>query len=379
MFISMKDIAKLFGIMIMICCASFVCTLFLNYQLDLRALAPLISGAAATAMYEAHISMGRIIVIVTGGCLVATSMIMLMFYIKNYIDAHGKQLGILKALGYSELAIAKHFWCFGLSVLIGALCGYTLAYLYFPTFYRAQNAEGLFPAFSASFHPLLAFLLIAVPTIAFFFLSVVYADLKLKHPVLDLLNERVEYKVKPYQDTQTNAPFLKELARATLKGKRTLVFFVAFSAFCFSAMVQMSLSMNDLASDTFAFMILGIGLILAFMTLFLSLSAVVKGNSKTIAIMRVFGYEDKACTHAILHPYRPISYIGFAIGTIYQYALLKLVTSLVFADVEHMPSYQFDVKALCITLVCFILVYELIMAVYAMRIRRLSLKSIMLE
>ena len=45
--------------------------------------------------------------------------------------------------------------------------------------------------------------------------------------------------------------------------------------------------MNELASETFAWMILLIGLILAFITLFLSLTIVVKGNTKTIAMMRV--------------------------------------------------------------------------------------------
>lgn len=379
MLLSIKDMAKLIGIMIISCCAVFVCTLFLNYQMDLMELEPLIVEEAAIAMVQAQLSMGKIIVIVTGACLVVTSMILLLFYIKNYIDSHSRQLGVLKALGYHELAIAKHFWCFGISVFLGALIGYMLAYLYFPTFYEAQNEQGLFPSFSASFHPLLAFAIIAVPTFIFFLLSILYAYTMLKHPVLDLLNEKVEAKNKPYKDHSKQRPFLKELSKATLQNKRILTFFVTFSAFCFSAMVQMSLSMVDLASETFAFMMVSIGLILAFMTLLLSLSACIKGNTKTIAMMRVLGYDYKDCAHAILHPYRPFSYLGFAIGTIYQYALLKLVMCFVFEDVEHMPVYHFNTQAFGITLLCFVIVYELIMVIYSMRIQHLSLKSIMLE
>ena len=111
---------------------------------------------------------------------------------------------------------------------------------------------------------------------------------------------------------------MKDLRGVTLRSKKSLVFFVAFSAFCFSAMVQMSFSMDELASETFAVMVLSIGLILAFVTLFLSLSSVVKGNTKTIAMMRVFGYDDTTCSRYILGAYRPISYLGFAIGTVYQ-------------------------------------------------------------
>ena len=144
-------------------------------------------------------------------------------------------------------------------------------------------------------------------------------------------------------------------------------------------MAQMSLSMNELASETFAWMILLIGLILAFITLFLSLSSVVKGNTKTIAMMRVFGYEDNICSYAILGAYRPISYIGFAIGTGYQYCLLKIVMSFVFADIKNMPEYNFDFKALVITLTAFVITYELIMYLYSLRIKKLSVKSVMLE
>ena len=69
-------------------------------------------------------------------------------------------------------------------------------------------------------------------------------------------------------------------------------------------MVQMSTSMTDLSSKEMAVMVLAIGLILAFVTLFLSLSSVVKGNAKTIAMMRVFGYNHGDCAKAVLGGYR---------------------------------------------------------------------------
>lgn len=379
MIVGLKDTAKLFGISIIGCCAVFVCTLFLNYNIDLVVIENEIATEAGIAIYNAQVSMGKVTSAVTGGCLVITSVIMLLFYVKNYIDTHGKELGILKALGYSNLKIAKHFWVFGLSVLIGCFWGFVLAFLYLPTFYEVQNADRLFPDMSVSFHPLLAFLLIGMPTIFFVTISVLYAYLKLKKPVLDLLREKQEYKAKIGKEDTKDCPFLRDLSRTTLKSKKTLVFFVAFSAFCFSAMAQMSLSMNELASETFAWMVLLIGLILAFMTLFLSLTSVVKGNTKTIAMMRVFGYEDNICSHAILGAYRPISYIGFIIGTGYQYCLLKIMVTFIFADIEHMPEYNFDFKAFVITLVTFVITYELIMYLYTLRIKKLSVKSVMLE
>lgn len=379
MIIGIKDTLKLFGISIIACCAVFVCTLFLNYNIDLVSIENEITTEAGILMYNAQVSMGKVTATVTGGCLVATSIVMLLFYVKNYIDTHGKELGILKALGYSNIKIAKHFWVFGLSVFVGCILGFIVAFLYLPTFYEIQNAEELFPELTPQFHPFLTFALVGIPSIVFTVISVLFAYFKLKNPVLDLLREKRESKSKISKEDKSNTPFLKGLSRTTLKSKKALVFFIAFSAFCFSAMVQMSLSMNELASETFAWMILLIGLILAFISLFLSLTSVVKGNTKTIAMMRVFGYEDNICSRAILGAYRPISYIGFAIGTVYQYVLLKLVMTFVFADIENMPEYNFNFKALVITLIAFVITYELIMYLYSLNIKKLSFKSIMLE
>ena len=380
MIIGIKDAIKLIGISIIACCAVFVCTMFLNYNIDIAALKNEITTAGGAAMYNAIVSTGKVVAAVSGGCLAATSAVMLLFYVKNYIDTHGKELGILKALGYSNINIAKHFWTFGSSVFVGCALGYALAFLYLPTFYELQNADRLFPEIKAHFHPVLAFLLICVPAIIFAILAVIYAYLRLKNPVLDLLKERREYKAKAANRDSSDLPFLKDLARSTVRGRKSLVFFIAFSAFCFSAMVQMSVSMRDLASKEMAAMMLAIGLILAFATLFLSLSSVVKGNAKTIAIMRVFGYEHSACAKAVLGGYRPFAYLGFALGTGYQYALLKIMVTVVFADVVGLPEYGFDWKACGATLILFVFAYEAAMWAYARGgIRRATVKGVMLE
>ena len=379
--IRLKDTVKLFVITIIACCAVFVCTLFLSYNIDLAAIKDEITTEAGTVMYNAQVLMGRVIAGVSGGCLIATSVVMLLFYVKNYISTHGKELGILKALGYSNIHIAKHFWIFGLSVLVGCALGFAIGYLYLPTFYQKQapDLQTLIPELKVQFHPLLTFALVCAPTIVFVVISVLFAYLKLKSPVLDLLREKQNVKVKIGRDGKGDTPFLKDLRSLTLRSRKSLVFFVAFSAFCFSAMVQMSFSMNELASETFAVMILSIGLILAFVTLFLSLSSVVKGNTKTIAMMRVFGYDDTARSRYILGAYRPISWLGFAIGTAYQYGLLRLMVSVVFADIGNVPEYSFNFKAFLVTLVLFVFVYELVMYLYSRSIKRLSVKSIMLE
>lgn len=168
-------------------------------------------------------------------------------YIKNYIDIHCKELGILKALGYSNMTIARSFWVFGLSILLGCVVGYVIAYLYLPTFYMQNNTDKLFPDIMVQFHPLLCFLLTIAPTLLFSIISVLYADFKLKQPVINLLREIKPVKFKKIKYKNSELPFLQELPKTTVRSQKTLVFFTAFSAFCFSAMVQMSMSMKQLA------------------------------------------------------------------------------------------------------------------------------------
>lgn len=381
MIIGLKDGLKLFGITIVACCAAFVCTLFLSYNIDLSAIKNEITTEAGLAMYDAQVMTGRVVAGVSGGCLVATSVVMLLFYVKDYVDTHGKELGILKALGYSDIKIAKSFSAFGLSVLVGCVVGFAAGLLYLPAFYQKQNPaeQNLIPALKVKFHPLLAFSLTCAPALVFAGVAVLFAYAGLKTPVLNLLREKREYNYKPHNKKDKDLPFLKELSAVTLKSKKTLVFFVAFSAFCFSSMVQMSYSMNTLASETFAAMVLAIGLILAFVTLLLSLSAVVKQNAKTIALMRAFGYEDSAARRRIFGAYRPVACIGFALGSAYQYGLLRLMVTVVFAGVENVPAYSFDYKALSVTAALFAVAYELAIYLFSLRIKKMSVKNVMTE
>lgn len=144
-------------------------------------------------------------------------------------------------------------------------------------------------------------------------------------------------------------------------------------------MTQMSFSMDELASEMFSFMTITIGLVLSFTTLFLGITTVVNSNTKTIAMMQVFGYSYKDCKNSILNGYRPLAYIGFAIGTVYQFVLLKITVSVVFKDVANIPEYNFDFVTFTFSLVTFIIVYEFIIYFYSLRIKHISIKEIMLE
>lgn len=378
MVIGIKDAAKLLGISVISCCAVLVCTMFLNFYFDVVQVEDRVAPGQAMILYQAQVSTAKVVCLVTGGCLLLTSVVMLFFYVKHYIDTHKKELGILKALGYSDFEVAVPFWVFGISVLIGTAAGFGGAFLLMPKFYELQNAEGLLPEISIRFHWQVFLFFVVLPTAAFALLAVLYACRKLGRPTILLLRDdpgTSPGKAGRWEDRER--PFLEDVRKTTLRSKKTLAFFILFASFCYSAMTQMSFSMKDLSSEMMGIMMLVIGLVLAFATLFLAITTVVRGNTKAIAMMRVFGYSHKECCQALLGGYRPLGYIGFVIGTVYQYGLLRVMVDVVFRDMEGVPVYEFDVPMMLLSLVSFLVVYEAIMFCYAGRIKKVSVKEVM--
>ncbi len=382
MVVGIKDAAKLTGVSIIAFCAVLVCTMFLNFNMDIAGIKEEITMPQTLAFYEAQVSAAKVVSIVSGGCLLATSVVMLLFYIRHYIDTHRKELGILKALGYSNLQIARNFGVFGVSILIGTALGFGGAFLLMPLFYEIQNEDKILPEILIHFHPVLLAGLVIVPTAAFAALAVAYAGFQLRKPALALLRDSFQHSGKAKRrgkERDSDREFTEDLKKNTLKSKKTLVFFIVFASFCFSSMTQMSFGMKELSGVMMGAMMLLIGLVLACTTLFLAITTVIRGNTKTIAMMRVFGYSQEECCKAVLGGYRPLAYVGFAIGTGYQYGLLRMMVDIVFRDIPGVPAYEFDVPVMLISLAAFLVIYELIMRIYSEKIRKISVKEIMLE
>ena len=247
-----------------------------------------------------------------------------------------------------------------------------------PKFYSVQNADGLLPAFEPRLHLELPLFLVILPAAAFALLSVGYGLIKLKAPAIELLKGKSSENVKPPKSAE-KPTFLREMKSATVRSRKSLVFFIGFAAFCYSAMVQMSLGMDKLASEMMSLMTLMIGVILAFVTLFIALSAIVRSNAKSVSIMRVFGYSERECSRAVLSGYRPAAVIGFIVGSAYQYLLLKIAVEIMFKDVDNIPKLNFDFRALIIASVSFVAVYEAVMRIGSRKLGKISLKKIMLD
>lgn len=378
MVVSVKDGFKLIGVTVITFCAVFVCTFFLNFVIDAGSIKDLITEET-TAIYNAQMASAKLCSVLAGGILSLIAVIMIFFYIKLYIDNHKCQLGVLKAMGYSDIRIASGFFVFGLSVLAGTVIGFGAGFLIMPTVYEGLTIEGL-PEIKITFHASLVFFLILLPTAVFSLLSWLYGAYSLRRPALEMLRGKTEIVKKAKKNkTEKDRTFVKEMFFKNVSVKKAIAFLIAFAGFCVAAMVQMAVSMAELAPTIMAVIIFAIGAVLAFTTLFMAITSLINANVKNISIMKAFGYSVKECFLSVFAVYHIFAFAGFAVGTAYQYVLLSLVIKLFYKDVGAIPEYGFSVVAFFAVLAVFIVLYEAIMAVCLLKMRKISIKEIMTE
>lgn len=379
MVISIKDLRKLSVVSIISFCAVLVTTLFVNFYLDLQSIEAEKLSLIAKAYYDAQVLIAKFVSLVSGGVLSLLAVLLLFFYIKQFIDNHKEELGILKALGYHNFELAKHFWIFSCSVFLGSLLGFASSFFFMKDFYDLRNQKDLLPNIEIHFHWQLFLAMVILPTLLFALLGIGYALIKLKQPSLYLLKRLELAQVKQkHQKTNVNKAFLKELGAVHFYKRKLLIFFVIFAAFSFAAMMQLSLGMKDFIDGTIQVMMMGIGVLLSLSILLLCLGTVVQENKASLALMKAFGYSQKECSLVILTRYRLVAYLGFVLGTVYQYGLMKLLLKVIVKDAQGVPDYSFDVHNFLITFLAFVILYELLVTYYFKAIRRMTLKEIML-
>lgn len=372
MIISIKDLLRLLGISIVCCCAVFVCTFMLNFYIDANSLSDI--SVELQPLYEAQLLTAKFTSAISGGFLGVIAVVMLLFYIRLFIYSHSVQLGILKAMGYSNIKLAFKFWVFGLSVFVGSVAGFVLGFAFMPMIYDGLTVEGL-PEIAINFHPILFIALVVAPTAIYGALACLFAGISLRKPIGEIMRGKSEKFKKTKNEKSKDRPFLIEMFVKSVTTKKLLTIFITFGAFCFSAMVQMAFSMKEVSANSFAEFILVIGLVLTVVVSFMSVTSLINANTENISIMRALGYNLKECICAVLGGFIPFLFLGFALGTVYQFGLLSLMVNIIFADVEGVVNYTFNVPLMFITLAAFIVFFGVLVFIYSLKISKISVKQ----
>ena len=379
---SIKDLYRLVVVSVISFCAVFVTNLFLNFYLDISLLDQTNWLPEIQAAYDAQVAISWLIASISGAVLSLTSMLLLFFYIRQFIDQHKPELGILKAMGYKNWEIARKFWIFSLPVGLGTGVGYLSSFAMMPHFYQLRNQSGVLPEITIMQHWSLFLFLVVLPTLAFTALAVLCASYYLRLPALDLLkrvsSSQKSPKRKATKKIRKDRPFLKDFSASLLWSRKLLIFFVIFGSMCFSAMIQLSYGMKELTDEIIQSMMMSIGTVLSVAILYLSLGVLLQENQETLAIMKVFDYSKNECRKSLFAPYRFLAFLGFVLGTGYQYGIMQLLLRLMEKSIAQKVEYDFDFGVCLITLLVFTLVYESFIYLSSRKIDQLTIKQVML-
>lgn len=379
---SIKDLYRLVVVSVISFCAVFVTNLFLNFYLDISLLDQTNWLPEIQAAYDAQVAISWLIASISGAVLSLTSMLLLFFYIRQFIDQHKPELGILKAMGYKNWEVARKFWIFSLPVGLGTAVGYLSSFTMMPHFYQLRNQSGVLPEITIMQHWSLFLFLVVLPTLAFSGLAILYATYCLRLPALDLLkrlsSSQKSPKRKATKKIRKDRSFLKDFSASLLWSRKLLIFFVIFGSMCFSAMIQLSYGMKELTDEIIQMMMMSIGTVLSVAILYLSLGVLLQENQETLAIMKVFGYSKNECYKSLFAPYRFLAFLGFVLGTGYQYGIMQLLLRLMEKSIAQKVEYDFDFGVCLITLLIFTLVYESFIYLSSRKIDQLTIKQVML-
>ena len=382
MIVQLKDLRKAIAVVIVSYCAVFITTLFSNLYLDLKGLDITGFNIIQKKFYDAQLIVSKFVVIITGTVLSISAAVMLIFYIKQFIDDSKHKIGILKAQGYSNNFIASKFSVFGFLVFLGSLLGYGSSHLFMPKFYESRNTDNILSELTINFHPQLLLIMVILPSLLFLVMSIVYVLFNLNVPTINLLKQvnSTNKKIRKRRFRQYKN-FFKELRATVLFSNKTLLFFVIFAALSFSSMIQMAFGMRDFVDGTIRIMMMMmvIGVILSLSILLISLEVIANSNIKNISILNIMGYSKNECSRIVLSGYRVVAYIGFAIGTVYQYFLIKTLLTVLSKKLDSETTYNFDLISVIGSFIAFVLIYEIFILYYGNRIKDINVKKVMMD
>ena len=104
----------------------------------------------------------------------------------------------------------------------------------------------------------------------------------------------------------------------------------------------------------------------------------VSESRETLALMKALGYTDRECQSHILAPYRFWAYLGFALGTAYQYGIMEILIGVIKDTVPEKIEHNFDGNVCFWTLLGFAVVYESLFYLSNRKLQKQTIKEVLL-
>ncbi|MGE7695777.1 FtsX-like permease family protein [Lysinibacillus sp. NPDC094177] len=179
-----------------------------------------------------------------------TVMVLLIITVIQNITETKSTMGVLKALGYSRIQIAKRYFLIGPFLFIGAVVGYLASYAVSPLFIKRINATFLVPNVTQNFDPVQFIMFTTIPALFFSVMAFGIVVFALRKPPLEMIHNsesvKLNFLVKRMgKNKSTN--FKKAVFKAIVLNNILLVFLALLTGFMASANLQIAFSLQTMS------------------------------------------------------------------------------------------------------------------------------------
>ena len=123
-----------------------------------------------------------------------------------------------------------------------------------------------------------------------------------------------------------------------------------------------------------------IGAVLSVTCLLLAVTVLARANRKTVAVMRAYGYTFWECGRAVFGGYTVPALVGYGLGTVYEYGLMRFMLDIIFRDVSYeVPAYTFQTVDFFCVLASFLIFYGIVLVLFTHRLGKTSVRAFVLE
>lgn len=183
----------------------------------------------------------------------AITCLMVALLILGMIDAEMSQLGVLKAIGYTNRELSLRYLSLGVIYIIAGLLSTVMLWFVQPLYYKANNSIFELPTVEGRFPVGLITIVCLAVIILLTLFAVVVASIRLRQSALSLINKSA-IKHKSQRSAKINikcnsGKFLKDIRKIQTKTSTSSVVLILVAGFSVGTLLQMSFLIGNVTKN----------------------------------------------------------------------------------------------------------------------------------
>lgn len=198
-------------------------------------------------------NMNSIIMGFSMGVLGCIAVLLVIITITQQINSEQPHLGVLKALGYTNVEVSAKYLGYFIIIFLAAVIGYLAGHLLTPVFYSLLCSKFHIPFINDHINIINMIIFCIAPSLMITLLAFLTSVMKVKRPALHLIkNMKVKKNgilVKARNRKVTDKKYLKGVRKVILFSNLLLFVFILFGGFALGVQIQFAYTTYNMTSN----------------------------------------------------------------------------------------------------------------------------------